>query len=78
MEISHSAQFLQFAFERRFAYPAFNVWNLEIGKALVQAATEEEAPVILQTFYGDLHYCGSVELSAATHAVIAEIGRAHV
>jgi fructose/tagatose bisphosphate aldolase len=36
MEISHSAQFLQFAFERRFAYPAFNVWNLEIGKALVK------------------------------------------
>lgn len=71
MEISHSAQFLQFAFERRFAYPAFNVWNLEIGKALVQAATEEEAPVILQTFYGDLHYSGSAELSAATHAVIA-------
>jgi fructose/tagatose bisphosphate aldolase len=36
MEISHSAQFLQFAFERRFASPAFNVWNLEIGKALVK------------------------------------------
>jgi hypothetical protein len=71
MEISHSAQFLQFAFARRFAYPAFNVWNLELGKALVQAATEEEAPVILQTFYGDLHYSGSAEMSAATHAVIA-------
>src|ERR1700757_1889066 len=70
MEISHSAQFLQFAFERRFAYPAFNVWNLEIAKALVQAATEEDAPVILQTFYGDLNYSGSAELSAAAHGVI--------
>src|ERR1700722_18278911 len=71
MEISHSAQFLQFAFDRRFAYTAFNVWNLEIGKALVQAATEEDAPFILQTFCGYLHYGGSAELPAAPHAVIA-------
>jgi fructose-bisphosphate aldolase, class II len=71
MEISHPAQFLRFAFEQRFAYPAFNVWNLEVAKALVQAAAEEAAPVILQTFYGDLHYSGSAELSAATRAVIA-------
>ena len=71
MEISCPAQFLQFAYERRFAYPAFNVWNLEIAKALVQAAVEEEGPIILQTFYGDLHYSGSAELAAATRAVIA-------
>lgn len=70
MEISHPVQFFRFAFERRFAYPAFNVWNLEIAKALVQAAAEEDAPIILQTFYGDLHYSGSAELSAATRAVI--------
>jgi fructose-bisphosphate aldolase class II len=71
MEISHPAHFLRFAFEQQFAYPAFNVWNLEIAKALVQAAAEEEAPIILQTFYGDLHYSGSVELAAAIRAVIA-------
>lgn len=71
MEISRPAQFIRFAFERRFAYPAFNVWNLEIAKALVQAAAEENAPVILQTFYGDLHYSGHAELAAAARAVIA-------
>ena len=63
MEISRPAQFVRFAFERRFAYPAFNVWNLEIAKALVQAAAEENAPIILQTFYGDLYYSGHAELA---------------
>lgn len=71
MEVSNSAQFIRFAYEQRFAYPAFNVWNLEVAKALVQAANEEEAPVILQTFYGDLHYGGSAELAALSRTVIA-------
>ena len=71
MEVSNSIQFIRFAYDRHFAYPAFNVWNLEIAKALVQAANEEEAPVILQTFFGDIHYGGNAELAALTRTVIA-------
>lgn len=71
MEVSQPARFFRFAFEQRFAYPAFNVWNLETARALAQAATEEEAPIILQTFYGDLRYGGHAELAAVIRTVIA-------
>jgi fructose-bisphosphate aldolase, class II len=71
MEVFQPTQFIRFAYDQRFAYPAFNVWNLEIAKALVQAAVEEQGPIILQTYYGDLYYSGSAELAAATRTVIA-------
>ena len=70
MHVAQPLQFLHFAHANRFAYPAFNAWNLEVAKALVEAANEEEAPIILQTFYGDIHYGGNAVLAAALRAVI--------
>ena len=41
------------AYEERFAMPAFNVCNLEMAQGVLEAAEEERAPVILQTYPGD-------------------------
>ncbi len=70
MHVAQPLQFLHFAYANRFAYPAFNAWNLEVAKALVEAANEEAAPIILQTFYGDIHYGGNAVLAATLRAVI--------
>ncbi|MBK8046150.1 MAG: class II fructose-bisphosphate aldolase [Anaerolineales bacterium] len=50
--------FLQYAYEQHFAMPAFNVCNLEMVKAVVEAAIIEKAPVIVQTYPGDLEHAG--------------------
>lgn len=51
------------AFRERFAVPAFNVCNLEMAQGAVEAAEADEAPVILQTYPGDLAH-GGASLSA--------------
>ena len=45
---------LRLAYAGNFAMPAFNVCNLEMAKAVVEAAVTEQAPVIVQTYPGDL------------------------
>ncbi len=42
------------AYEERFAMPAFNVCNLEMAQGALEAAEAERAPVILQTYPGDI------------------------
>jgi fructose-bisphosphate aldolase class II len=56
------------AFRERFAAPAFNVCNLEMAQAVVEAAEAEEAPVIVQTYPGDLAH-GGAPLAALLRAV---------
>ena len=62
--------FYRHAFENKYAFPAFNVWNLEIAKAVAEAADLENAPILMQTFYGDLDYGGIEELASLSHLVI--------
>jgi ketose-bisphosphate aldolase len=50
--------FFDYALRNRFAFPSFNVCNLEIARSVIVAAEEENAPVMLQTYFGDLHYGG--------------------
>ncbi|MGF1473012.1 MAG: class II fructose-bisphosphate aldolase [Rubrobacteraceae bacterium] len=47
------------AYDERFAMPAFNVCNLEMAQGVLEAAESERAPVILQTYPGDLVHGGS-------------------
>ena len=42
------------AYERQFAMPSFNVCSLEMAVACVEAAELESAPIMLQTYPGDL------------------------
>jgi len=52
--ISDGRSLIREAFSGRYALPAFNVSNLEMGRACIEAAEEERAPIILQTYPGDL------------------------
>ena len=45
---------IQRAYERNYAMPAFNVFTFEMARACVEAAEAERAPIILQTYPGDL------------------------
>jgi fructose-bisphosphate aldolase class II len=49
---------LKAALDGRFAVGAFNANNMEMVQAIVEAATEERAPVILQVSQGAIRYAG--------------------
>jgi ketose-bisphosphate aldolase len=46
------------AYGERFAMPDFNVCNLEMAQGCLAAAEDERAPVMLQTYPGDLEHGG--------------------
>lgn len=54
MLVSQPRDYLRFAYAEHFAMPAFNVCNMEMAKAVIEAAVLEHAPVIVQTYPGDL------------------------
>jgi fructose-bisphosphate aldolase, class II len=56
--------FLAYIFENRFAVPSFNVSNLEMARAVIEAAELEDAPVMVQTDFINFNYGGMDELSA--------------
>ena len=56
---------LQEAREGRYAIPAFNVENLEMLKAVVEAAEEAKSPLILQAGVKTVDFFGSEALCAA-------------
>jgi fructose-bisphosphate aldolase class II len=58
---------LQKATRGHYAVGAFNVNNLEIIQAVMDAAEAEHAPVVLQTSEGAIDYAGMDELAALVH-----------
>ncbi|HHY55753.1 MAG TPA: class II fructose-bisphosphate aldolase [Chloroflexi bacterium] len=54
MLVQNPREFYRNVYEQPFAMPAFNVCNLEMAKAVIEAAVLERAPVIVQTYPGDL------------------------
>lgn len=54
MLVQNPRELIRFAYEQHFAMPAFNVCNMEMAKAVIEAAVIEKAPVIVQTYPGDL------------------------
>ena len=61
------------AYEERFAMPAFNVCSLEMAQGVLEAAEEERAPVILQTYPGDTAH-GDPGLAPMLRALGEEAG----
>jgi ketose-bisphosphate aldolase len=72
MLVSQPRAYLRYAYERRFAMPAFNVCNLEMARAVIEAATLERAPVIVQTYPGDLAH-GEFNGASALPAIIKHL-----
>jgi fructose-bisphosphate aldolase class II len=54
MLLQNPREFYWEVYGQPFAMPAFNVCNLEMAKAVIEAAVVERAPVIVQTYPGDL------------------------
>ena len=58
---------LKKALKHSYAVGAFNVNNLEMIQAVMEAAEAEKAPVILSTSEGAIEYAGMEELAALVH-----------
>ncbi|MBN1872800.1 MAG: ketose-bisphosphate aldolase [Anaerolineae bacterium] len=58
MPLVTTREMLQAALKGHFAVGAFNANNMEMVQAIVEAATEERAPVILQVSQGAIRYAG--------------------
>jgi fructose-bisphosphate aldolase class II len=71
MFVTKPRSFFAYALENHFAVPSFNVCNLETARAVVEAAEAEAAPVMLQTYFGDLHY-GGFDVLPALLRILAE------
>jgi fructose-bisphosphate aldolase class II len=63
MFVTKPRLFLAYVFENRFAVPSFNVSNLEMARAVIEAAELEDAPVMVQTDFINFNYGGMDELS---------------
>jgi fructose/tagatose bisphosphate aldolase len=58
MYVTKPRLFYDYALQNHFAVPSFNVCNLEMARAVIAAAEAENAPVMLQSYFGDLYYGG--------------------
>src|SRR5258707_13515027 len=60
MYVTKPRLFFDHALRNLFAVPSVNVCNLEIARGVITAAEAEDAPVILQTYFGDLYHGGFI------------------
>ncbi len=72
MPLVTSKELLLAAVEGKFAVGAFNANNMEQIQAIVDAAVEERAPVILQVSQGAIRYAGLEFATAMVKAAAAE------
>jgi fructose-bisphosphate aldolase class II len=72
MPLVSSKPVLEEAFRRHFAVGAFNANNMEQVQAIVEAAQEERAPVILQVSQGAIRYAG-IEFAAGLVKIAASL-----
>jgi fructose-bisphosphate aldolase class II len=73
MAIVRSTEILAYAHEAHFAVGAFNADNMEMVQAIVEAAEEERAPVILQVSETTIGYAGITLPVAMVKAVADEV-----
>ena len=63
MFVTKPRLFLAYVFQNRFIVPSFNVSNLEMARAVIEAAELENSPVMVQTDFINFNYAGIDELS---------------
>ena len=71
MPLVNSKEILQDALKNQYAIGAFNANNMEIVQAIIEAAEEERAPVIVQASQGAIKYAG-LDMIVAMVKVLAE------
>ncbi|MGB4631426.1 MAG: class II fructose-1,6-bisphosphate aldolase [Tepidanaerobacteraceae bacterium] len=72
MPLVTSKEMFKKAYEGRYAIGAFNVNNMEIIQAIVEAAKEEKSPLILQVSAGARKYAKPVYLRKLVEAAIED------
>ena len=81
MPLVTTKEMLKAALEGRFAVGAFNANNMEMVQAIVEAATEERAPVILQVSQGAIRYAGLAYAAGLVNCMIVfhdELEKSHL
>ena len=63
MFVTKPRLFLNYILKNKFAVPSFNVSNLEMARAVIEAAELEDAPVMVQTDFINFDYAGMTELA---------------
>src|SRR5665647_474516 len=74
MGLVTSTEMFKKAYEGGYAVGAFNVNNMEIIQGIVEAAEEEQAPVILQVSSGARKYANPVYLRKLVEAAVEVTG----
>ena len=77
MYVTKPRLFFDHALQNHFAVPSFNVCNLEMARAVIVAAESEDAPVMLQSYFGDLYY-GGLDVLPPLLRLLAEQARVPV
>lgn len=72
MALVTSTEMFKKAYAGGYAIGAFNVNNMEIVQGIVEAAKEEQAPLILQASAGARKYAGPVYLKKLVEAAVAD------
>lgn len=73
MSLYTVAELARDAEANQYAVGAFNVNNMEIVQAIIQAAVEERSPVILQASQGALRYAGIEYVSALARVAASAV-----
>src|SRR5712671_2151711 len=71
MPLTHTRDLFAKALKGKYAVGAFNVNNMELLQAIVEACEEEKAPVMLQISKGARHYANPVYLKKLIEAAIS-------
>lgn len=74
MPLVTAGELLKKAEKEGYAVGAFNCNNMEIVQAIIEAAEEEEAPVIIQASQGAIKYAGLKYISALALTAIRQAG----
>ncbi|MDI3477880.1 MAG: tagatose 1,6-diphosphate aldolase GatY/KbaY [Thermoanaerobacterium sp.] len=74
MSLISSKEELFKAMKGKYAIAAFNIHNLETLKAVMQAASEEKSPIILQTTPSTLKFAGAKYIIAMAENAAIEYG----
>jgi hypothetical protein len=67
--VADARPLLRHAFDHHYAIPSFNVCSLEAARAIVEAAEALRAPVMLQTYPGDLEHASPAVMAALVRAL---------
>lgn len=71
MPLTHTRDLFTKALKGKYALGAFNVNNMELLQAIIEACEEEKAPVMLQISKGARHYANPVYLKKLIEAAVS-------